>query len=1092
MKQWYQRRVRGVQNLITNLEEEKKENEMREKERIFLKARLLEEKRKMEAGGKSNPEKETDDKEDQPNLPTDVGVAQEDVNITKIQRNFIRSLKGMGTANILNTLEKIDSTVHQLSGATVSGFVVGKIKLVYPILHQYLLLLDAFLFKFALFHREINKFHFLLLRLSNNLVKEGFCTREEVEEPQEGEMQFDDQENAGMGEGQGLKDVSDQMDNEEQVMGEKYDQEEQPQSNEKIENSEQGIEMSNDFEGAILDIENQPEDEDGEEEEEGEEEDIDRQMGETDKKHEEVVDERLWDKEEDEEEKKENNEEEVDGNASDLTDKKEEREQEMVAKEEEEGAMGEGTPKKKPEKSKPTNDEKEEVDEQEAKSGEQEEEEEVEDRKDDFTDDTYRDDKYAPQRSEEEEEFELPQDLNLDGEGGGDSDGGDESPMADKEEEQEDGKEEKETLEEQTDQVSENKEEQAEETQEAKHESEEEKKDEKDSKILEEDVEMDEEKKEDEEEPIQQDTEDLDPQHKDILGVKDKKGKATEDVKTMEQDNEGHEEQSQPTKKENTLQQELGAKQMKEDDGQKREQQKQKQQDEEREKRNKPKQREDPNPYRNLADAIKKWEKRLQPIDSEKKMDEETGEKPPQTEEKQEDPQHADDYEYLNKDDKKEEDAQALGNATEEQMKELEKEKLEFPKDNMLEMEEEMESEEEEMDVEGKEDEKGKSSGNELDLSTKPKLTKLRKEEVDDSDEKEVTKEMEKLEKDFEKEDLEGDKGLELISQGKDGSTGKFFGDFQPLTQEDLNKLRQDLMVSMARWQQDPQNTATGYEIWKGLQRITAPLSQELCEQLRLLLEPTQTAKLKGDFRTGKRLNMRKVIPYIASNYKKDKIWLRRQKPSKREYQVLLGIDDSESVAIGGTGDLLREAVATITQAFMLLDIGQLSIVKFGNSIELLHPFSESFTDADAAQTFPQLTFKQNKTNMSCFLETAIQMLELTRQNSSTNASATLMQLMFVISDGRFGNDREHLKWWLRRAEEQQIFCVFLVIDGTNKQQSILDIQVFGRDDKGTMSLTPYIDVFPFPFYVLLRRIENLPRVLADALRQWFEMIQRD
>ena len=31
---------------------------------------------------------------------------------------------------------------------------------------------------------------------------------------------------------------------------------------------------------------------------------------------------------------------------------------------------------------------------------------------------------------------------------------------------------------------------------------------------------------------------------------------------------------------------------------------------------------------------------------------------------------------------------------------------------------------------------------------------------------------------------------------------------------------------------------------------------------------------------------MRKVIPYIASGYRKDKIWLRRTKPSKRQYQA--------------------------------------------------------------------------------------------------------------------------------------------------------------------------------------------------------------
>lgn len=41
---------------------------------------------------------------------------------------------------------------------------------------------------------------------------------------------------------------------------------------------------------------------------------------------------------------------------------------------------------------------------------------------------------------------------------------------------------------------------------------------------------------------------------------------------------------------------------------------------------------------------------------------------------------------------------------------------------------------------------------------------------------------------------------------------------------------------------------------------------------------------------------MRKVIPYIASQFRKDKIWLRRTKPSKRDYQICLAVDDSSSM----------------------------------------------------------------------------------------------------------------------------------------------------------------------------------------------------
>ncbi|MEQ2192426.1 hypothetical protein XENOCAPTIV_011514, partial [Xenoophorus captivus] len=80
---------------------------------------------------------------------------------------------------------------------------------------------------------------------------------------------------------------------------------------------------------------------------------------------------------------------------------------------------------------------------------------------------------------------------------------------------------------------------------------------------------------------------------------------------------------------------------------------------------------------------------------------------------------------------------------------------------------------------------------------------------------------------------------------------------------------------------------------------------QQLLSQLPACLVPVVTCVwlffffwliLRGDYRTGKRLNMRKVIPYIASQFRKDKIWLRRTKPSKREYQICLAMDDSSSM----------------------------------------------------------------------------------------------------------------------------------------------------------------------------------------------------
>lgn len=49
------------------------------------------------------------------------------------------------------------------------------------------------------------------------------------------------------------------------------------------------------------------------------------------------------------------------------------------------------------------------------------------------------------------------------------------------------------------------------------------------------------------------------------------------------------------------------------------------------------------------------------------------------------------------------------------------------------------------------------------------------------------------------------------------------------------------------------------FEQWQTISNKMLPNARELCEQLRLILEPTKCTRLKGDYRTGRRINMKKV-----------------------------------------------------------------------------------------------------------------------------------------------------------------------------------------------------------------------------------------
>lgn len=121
---------------------------------------------------------------------------------------------------------------------------------------------------------------------------------------------------------------------------------------------------------------------------------------------------------------------------------------------------------------------------------------------------------------------------------------------------------------------------------------------------------------------------------------------------------------------------------------------------------------------------------------------------------------------------------------------------------------------------------------------------------------------------------------------------------------------------------------------WSRICAATAESSELLCEQLRLVLSPTGANQLKGDYRTGKRINMKKVIQYVASQYRKDKIWLRRKKKRKREFEICVAVDDSKSME--KVGAMAMRALATISQVryvgtmFLLQFTSILVIFRFG------------------------------------------------------------------------------------------------------------------------------------------------------------------
>ena len=271
---------------------------------------------------------------------------------------------------------------------------------------------------------------------------------------------------------------------------------------------------------------------------------------------------------------------------------------------------------------------------------------------------------------------------------------------------------------------------------------------------------------------------------------------------------------------------------------------------------------------------------------------------------------------------------------------------------------------------------------------------------------------------------------------------------------------------------------------WLDLEKQTQKTSSELCEQLRIILEPTKAKSLKGDYRTGKRINMKKVISYIASSFRKDKIWLRRTRQTAREYQILIAIDDSYSMNQHGLGNIAKKGLAAIAQALNKLEVGELAVAAIRQGLTLLHDFSSVFTAEHGAYILNELQFMygRNAGNDQSYPNFVKQCYEFLSKRGNQD-----LQLVIILSDGRMNKGK--VRPCLRKSEG--IFYLFIIVD--NKNSSILDMKSTVIDKingKSVAKVYNYLEDFPFEYYVVVQSSEILVDVLADILKQWFELLR--
>eukprot|EP01018_Ginkgo_biloba_P038909 Gb_21123 [translate_table: standard] len=494
------------------------------------------------------------------------------------------------------------------------------------------------------------------------------------------------------------------------------------------------------------------------------------------------------------------------------------------------------------------------------------------------------------------------------------------------------------------------------------------------------------------------------------------------------------------------------------------------------------------NPYRSIGDALKDWKERVKVLDITSQEFQKS-----ETDDKIKEPEMDGGEEYQFVSDGEKSNAQALAAATADQLDQN-------PNiNNSIGVEEEFT---------GKENVPSAIETEEtLDIEKNPKLqqkvknvssNKIKNEEQMQNTATNnfpLSSQSLEIEMDSERENQKRDWSESFVSVERQQATNlqsnnQFSNSDQTWTEEDIKNARRDIEMIFKEGQSNHDNAAV---VWAKYEHLTTRLSQELAEQLRLIMEPTLASRLEGDYRTGKRINMKKVIPYIASQFRKDKIWLRRTKPNKRQYQVVLAIDDSRSMSESHCGHMAIEALVTICRAMSQLEVGQLAVASFGEkgNIQLLHDFDQPFSSEAGLKMISRFSFKQDNTiadePVVDLLKYLTQMLDFVAMNSRAPSGRTdVQQLVLIIADGRF-HEKESLKRCVRDALSRKQLLAFILLD--NPEESIMDVQSISFKS-GVPTFSKYLDSFPFPYYIILKDIEALPRTLADLLRQWFELMQ--
>ncbi|TFY72597.1 hypothetical protein EVG20_g419 [Dentipellis fragilis] len=329
------------------------------------------------------------------------------------QENFVketsRTLSLLSNALRVQTIvQTLDRVVSQLAGASEDDIQLNITRLL-PFVKRYAVLVEEHLEALTKWTGSLFKLDYVVCTIIHTIAKQGFCKPPDLEEGSEEAEGGESTGGVGLGEGTGNENVSKEIEDESQVEGLKGDEDETKRDRQnEDENKDNTIEMAEDFEGEMEDVPDDGEEEEGEEGEDEEGEGPEDQLGDLDASDPAAVDEKLWG-----DEKGPDGEDEGKTQEDHSTSKGDDSE--MVAKEGEKEKKEKEKDKQKPEDKPPTDNAPEETmhDEEAEEGADMAEPNEAGAPIDDYV--------------KEAETLDLPEDLNMEMDEGGEQEGGPEN-----------------------------------------------------------------------------------------------------------------------------------------------------------------------------------------------------------------------------------------------------------------------------------------------------------------------------------------------------------------------------------------------------------------------------------------------------------------------------------------------------------------------------------------------------------------------------------------------------------------------------------------------------------------------------------------